>query len=58
MPFGFMRVVIEDSPLSIQGLPHAYTQRGQGGEMGRGKGHIVPPPTKEVKSKGRKEEGT
>lgn len=56
MAFGLMRVVIEDSPASMQGLPHAPALKGQGGDKGRVKGHLVPPLTKEVKSKGLKEE--
>lgn len=57
MAFGLMRVVIEDSPASLQGLPRAPAQKGQGGDKGRVKGHLVPPPTKEVKSKGLEEGG-
>lgn len=56
MPFGLMKVVIEDSPVSMQGLPHVPAERGQGGE-GTGQREGPPcSPTKEVKSKERKEE--
>lgn len=57
MAFGLMRVVIEDSPASMQGLSHAPAQKGQGGDKSRVKGHLVPLPTKVVKSKGLKEGG-